>query len=540
MLVELGLVEQRYQAVLEVLNDGATVTDVARRYGVARQTVHEWLRGTRPRGWEGWPIGARGRCRARIRWTRWSRRGSWRCAGRIRGGGRGRSCSGSSGRGSSPLPGRTSVERCLVRHGLVTPQARKRKRSDYKRWERSRAMELWQMDIVGGVRLVEGGEAKIVSGIDDHSRFVVSARAWWPGRRRGRCATRSRRPWLAMGCPRQILTDNGKVFTARFGPGPGPVLFDRICTDNGINHILTAPRSPTTTGKVERWHKTLRREFLDGKVFASIADAQAQLDVWVRSLQPRAAAPVDRADAARSSGSSSPTPRPGPAETARAELSRHRDAGDDAAGERQGHDQLRRRQLQGRGVAGRSRRRGRLRGRAGAAASPWCARRHPRPPPPPRQADRRAATRPPAPTARPKAVDRGVGDPQGRLLGQRVLRRHQLPGRHRSTGAARSKSPSSVTPSRSPSATSSSAATPSSTTAPASTAPSPTPAADPTASTPPEGSTCQPGTGVEVSGGYRGLTSTKTGGAGSVSLSRDDPLMAAGPVRERAVGIRRR
>ena len=44
MLVELRLVEQRYQAVLEVLNDGASVTDVARRYGVARQTLHGWLR----------------------------------------------------------------------------------------------------------------------------------------------------------------------------------------------------------------------------------------------------------------------------------------------------------------------------------------------------------------------------------------------------------------------------------------------------------------------------------------------------------------
>ena len=44
MLVELGLVEQRYQAVLEVLDGGASVTDVARRYGVARQTVHVWLR----------------------------------------------------------------------------------------------------------------------------------------------------------------------------------------------------------------------------------------------------------------------------------------------------------------------------------------------------------------------------------------------------------------------------------------------------------------------------------------------------------------
>jgi len=43
MLVELGVVEQRYRAVLEVLEDGAYVTDVARRYGVARQTVHEWL-----------------------------------------------------------------------------------------------------------------------------------------------------------------------------------------------------------------------------------------------------------------------------------------------------------------------------------------------------------------------------------------------------------------------------------------------------------------------------------------------------------------
>ena len=44
MLVELGVVEQRYRAVLEVLEEGVSVTEVARRYGVARQTVHGWLR----------------------------------------------------------------------------------------------------------------------------------------------------------------------------------------------------------------------------------------------------------------------------------------------------------------------------------------------------------------------------------------------------------------------------------------------------------------------------------------------------------------
>ena len=73
------------------------------------------------------------------------------------------------------------------------------------------------------------------------------------------------------------------MFTGRFGPSAsGEVLFDRICRENGIRHLLTAPRSATTTGKVERWHKTLRQEFLTGKVFESISDAQAQLDAWVR------------------------------------------------------------------------------------------------------------------------------------------------------------------------------------------------------------------------------------------------------------------
>lgn len=43
MLVELGLVEQRLLAVNDVLENGASVTDVARRNGVSRQTVHEWL-----------------------------------------------------------------------------------------------------------------------------------------------------------------------------------------------------------------------------------------------------------------------------------------------------------------------------------------------------------------------------------------------------------------------------------------------------------------------------------------------------------------
>jgi hypothetical protein len=59
------------------------------------------------------------------------------------------------------------------------------------------------------------------------------------------------------------------------------VLFDRICRENGITHRLTAVRSPTTTGKIERFHKSLRLELLAGVVFADIDEAQAAFDAWV-------------------------------------------------------------------------------------------------------------------------------------------------------------------------------------------------------------------------------------------------------------------
>ena len=85
-----------------------------------------------------------------------------------------------------------------------------------------------------------------------------------------------------MGCPRRSSpTFNGKVFTNRFGLTPTEVLFDKICRDNGITHRLTAPASPTTTGKIERFHRTLRTEFLGGQIFPSLVIAQKELDTWI-------------------------------------------------------------------------------------------------------------------------------------------------------------------------------------------------------------------------------------------------------------------
>lgn len=279
MLVELGVVEQRYQAVLEVLQ-GATVTDVARRYGVARQTVHGWLRRYATDGLAGLvdrsskpescphqtPAGIEARIvEMRRAHPGWGPRTIVYHLGR---------------EGVVPLPSRSAVYRALVRHRLIDPQQRRKRRSDYKRWERSRAMELWQMDITGGVFLVHGSELKVVTGVDDHSRFCVSAHVVRRATARPVCDALAE-AMRTHGVPDQILTDNGKVFTGRFGPGAGEVLFDRICRENGIRLLLTAPRSPTTTGKVERFHKTLKKEFLAARTFESIEEAQAAVDGWV-------------------------------------------------------------------------------------------------------------------------------------------------------------------------------------------------------------------------------------------------------------------
>ena len=40
---ELSVAEQRYKAVLAVIGDGKTVTEVAAEWQVSRQTVHTWL-----------------------------------------------------------------------------------------------------------------------------------------------------------------------------------------------------------------------------------------------------------------------------------------------------------------------------------------------------------------------------------------------------------------------------------------------------------------------------------------------------------------
>jgi transposase InsO family protein len=287
VLWELSVVEQRYTAVQEVLG-GMPVTEVADRYGVSRQSVHGWLRRYRVSGLAGLedrshrprscPHQASVQveaavCELRRQHPGW---GPLRLQHELQ------------RRGAVGVPSRAGIYRILVRHHLVEPGRRRRRRGDWRRWEREAPMQLWQLDLVGGIRLADGTELKLVSGIDDHSRFCVIAALVPRATGRAVCAAFAA-ALQRYGVPAEVLTDNGRQFTGRFGkPRPAEVLFDRICRENGITHRLTGVRSPTTTGKVERFHKTLRSELLATlPPFPSLEVAQKVIDNWVQDYNGR-------------------------------------------------------------------------------------------------------------------------------------------------------------------------------------------------------------------------------------------------------------
>jgi transposase len=202
---------------MEVLRDGLTVIEVADRYGVSRQTVHGWLGRYRTGGLEAladrshrpcrcphqMPATVEGRlCELRRHHPHWGQR---RLAHEL------------ARAGVDPPPGLSSIYRALVRNGRIQPKARRRRKADDRRWERARPMQRWQLEVMGGIWLVDARERKAVTGIDDHSRCCVAA-----GLVERATAGHVGRVFTAAlaryGTPEELLTDNGKVFTGRLGP----------------------------------------------------------------------------------------------------------------------------------------------------------------------------------------------------------------------------------------------------------------------------------------------------------------------------------
>ena len=168
----------------------------------------------------------------------------------------------------------STIRRILHQAGLVTPQPRKRPRSSYIRFQADQPNETWQSDFMHW-RLADGRDTEILNWLDDHSRYLLSATVHTPVTGDDVVAV-----FLDLaeryGAPASTLTDNGRVYTARFGGGRNA--FEYLLPLLGVRQKNGAPGHPQTQGKIERFHQTLQRWLNARPPAQSTTQLQHQLD----------------------------------------------------------------------------------------------------------------------------------------------------------------------------------------------------------------------------------------------------------------------
>jgi transposase InsO family protein len=180
-------------------------------------------------------------------------------------------------RAGGMAPAESTIQRALRRRGMVTPQPQKRPKGTPRRFEFSRPRDCWQMDVSEWL-LADGSKAFIIDIEDDCSRKAVAALA--------ATVPDAAAVWQTVlmafadnGLPGMFLTDNGRVFTGKhFSTGPVLADFEANLHALGVRTVTAAPYHPQTCGKIERFHRTLKRWLTKHGRAATVEALQAQLD----------------------------------------------------------------------------------------------------------------------------------------------------------------------------------------------------------------------------------------------------------------------
>jgi transposase InsO family protein len=192
----------------------------------------------------------------------------------------------------NPNASRSGLDRCLRRHGVgnlrdLKARAPQPKRSSFKAYETGYI----HIDVKYLPQMADESSRRYLFVAIDRATRWVFIRVF-----NAKTAANARRFLrdLERACPmriRTILTDNGKEFTDRlFGlrkrAATGEHEFDTLCTELGIEHRLTPPKSPQTNGMVERFNGRIE-EVLQSYHFRSGEDLEATLHryVWLYNQQ---------------------------------------------------------------------------------------------------------------------------------------------------------------------------------------------------------------------------------------------------------------
>jgi transposase InsO family protein len=182
---------------------------------------------------------------------------------------------------------RASISRTLTRHGLVTPEPKKRPKSSYIRFQAAMPNETWQSDFTH-YRLSTGTDVEIISWLDDCTRYALNITT------HTRITTdivkaTFRKTAGQHGVPASTLTDNGMVYTVRFAGGRGGRnAFEQELHDRHVVQKNSRPGHPTTCGKVERFQQTMKKWLAAQPVQPATTDQlQRLLDTFAEEYNHR-------------------------------------------------------------------------------------------------------------------------------------------------------------------------------------------------------------------------------------------------------------
>ena len=198
-------------------------------------------------------------------------------------------------------PSARTVQRHLARAGLARSDVRGGGEAHgLGRFEAAAPNELWVADALHGplVSVERGGGARrkaICFAIeDDHSRLIVAAR-FEASETELRLERTLRAALEARGVPDRLYVDNGAPFAS------GQLA--RICACLGIRLVHSTPGRPEGRGKIERFFRTLRGQFLveaTRRDDLSLPDLNRMLTAWLervyhqRTHSETQAAPAER------------------------------------------------------------------------------------------------------------------------------------------------------------------------------------------------------------------------------------------------------
>jgi transposase InsO family protein len=264
-------------AVLQVVSHQLSVTSAAAQYGFSRRHLHRLVARYRVGGLEAvdprsrrpktTPIATSEEVRQRVLELRAQLSADGLDAGPV-------TIAWHLEREGLKAPAAATISRILTQAGLINPQPRKRPRSSYIRFQAAQPNECWQSDFMHW-RLADGGDVEILSWLDDHSRYLLCCTAHRPVT--GDTVVASFLETVDQhGPPTSTLTDNGRVYTARFGGGRNA--FEYVLPLLGVRQKNGSPGHPQTQGKIERFHQTLQRWLAAQPPATTIAGLQRQLD----------------------------------------------------------------------------------------------------------------------------------------------------------------------------------------------------------------------------------------------------------------------